>query len=685
MKNNFTKINVHHVGGRDGEMGEFPLNRVFGKDILFHIYDSDESCMPQIDAISRARGINFKLHPFVVDESEGESHFKLNHCPCTSSLLPPAQFKPEQYSPLSLMGDYRYADAFRPVSTLNVPAITLDSLATREGFSIDFLSVDTQGSEGRVFQGAREQLVSNTVGVLCEVEMHELYKDQPLFGDIHATMRKLGFNFMRLYTREARVNFFRAGIGFRGDGMLMSADALFLRDPDRLETDSPNPYPALLKLAFISLSFGYVEYCLDCLTRVFNNENFLNAGNEPEVEYVEFLKKVWSFYKATPFIPQPSFADLYTVDEALRRFDSDNPHAWTTFDRDRVLRTYFSKVDPEAFQRLMPELLDPADTQLEALLRRYEMDTVADMVRSKRVKHASMTVESLQLGDNIGGRYRLRVAEELQRLGIAEPLPVVAISPEEIRIEANRLSRLSGWEGGPQEGWQYPFDLGHGIIARTYTDVQAELHPWRRDVLLNNLDAIFAGRYHQLSVLDLGACEGSMALALWERGVRDVTCVESRAINVEKARFVFRVKKADIFVVQDDVISFLNRDTRHYDLVLFMGLLYHLLDPFQAMRLTAQRVRGVLAMETVVSKPHELRFDNVPHYSPSLGGFFVRHDSALCNTAGLTNLELWPNREGLEMLLGETGFSNIREMDYGPNPISWYATKQRVMLLASRQ
>ena len=247
------------------------------------------------------------------------------------------------------------------------------------------------------------------------------------------------------------------------------------------------------------------------------------------------------------------------------------------------------------------------------------------------------------------------------------------------------MSRLSGWEGGPQEGWQYPFDLGHGIITRTYTDVQAELHPWRRDVLLNNLDAIFAGRYHQLSVLDLGACEGSMALALWERGVRDITCVESRAINVEKARFVFKVKNADILVVQDDVISFLNSDTRHYDLVLFMGLLYHLLDPFQTMRLTAQRVRGVLAMETVVSMPHELRFDNVPHYSPSLGGFFVRHDSALCNTAGLTNLELWPNREGLEMLLGETGFSDIREMNYGPNPISWYATKQRVMLLASRQ
>lgn len=258
------------------------------------------------------------------------------------------------------------------------------------------------------------------------------------------------------------------------------------------------------------------------------------------------------------------------------------------------------------------------------------------------------------------------------------------LTPDQIRAESNRLSLLSGWEGGPSEGWQYPFDLGHGIVTRTYTEVQAELHPWRRTVLLNNLDQIFAGRYHELSVLDLGACEGAMALALWERGVRDITCIEARANNAEKARFVFKVKKAGIRVVQEDVLSFLGKDARHYDLVLFMGLLYHLLDPFQIMHLAARRTRGVLAMETVVAKPHDLKFDNVPHYSPSPAGFFIRHDSVLSNTAGLSNLELWPNREGLEILLGDAGFIDIREMDYGNNPIDWYASKQRVMLLALR-
>jgi len=90
--------------------------------------------------------------------------------------------------------------------------------------------------------------------------------------------------------------------------------------------------------------------------------------------------------------------------------------------------------------------------------------------------------------------------------------------------------------------------------------------------MLNNLDKVYTGRYQQLKVLDLGSCEGAMALALWERGVRDITCVEARSSNVEKSRFVFRVKKANIVVVHQDVLSFLRANQKQYDLILFIGL-----------------------------------------------------------------------------------------------------------------
>jgi len=676
-------IKIHHVGGRDGELGEFPLNAHFLKDITFHIYDPDESCLPQVEAICQSRGLQFKLHPYIVDDREGVAEFQINHCACTSSLLPPAQFKDQQYSPLSLLGDYLYKDAFLPVKTIEAPSITLDSIARDENCSVDVLSIDTQGSELRVLKGAAEELSKSTVAVLSEVELHELYEGQPLFGDIHSEMRKRGFNFVQMFTREARVNYFRAGIGFRGDGMLMSADALFLRDPDHVEAEAERPAEALWKLAFIAMSFGYVEYALDCIQRATSRSDSIDTTSDGNPEYIRFLVDIWRLYNSSPYIPQPSFVEMFTVEEAWRRFDADNPHAWTTFDRDRVLRSYFAGVNIEEFQRTIPSLLSTEETELEALLKSNGMEVVAKVVQEKRINHARMTVESLGLGTKVGGSYHLKIKEELERLGLVSATDPV-LTPQEIQSESDRLSRLSGWEGGPSEGWQYPFDLGHGIVTRTYTEVQAELHPWRRQVLLNNLDPLFEGRYDQLSVLDLGACEGAMALALWERGVRDITCVEARSSNAEKAHFVFRVKNADIRVVEQDVLSFLEQDERSYDIVLFMGLLYHLLDPFLLMNLTAQRTKEVLAMETVLAKPRDLAFDNVEHYSPSTGGFFVRNDSALSSTAGLSDLELWPNREGLELLLGEAGFNEIYEMDYGSDPISWYETKQRVMMLASR-
>jgi hypothetical protein len=61
------------------------------------------------------------------------------------------------------------------------------------------------------------------------------------------------------------------------------------------------------------------------------------------------------------------------------------------------LRTYFSKINRETFKEQISELLNPIDTKFEALLWNYAMETVAETVKYKRLKHASMTVDSLRL------------------------------------------------------------------------------------------------------------------------------------------------------------------------------------------------------------------------------------------------------------------------------------------------
>jgi 16S rRNA G527 N7-methylase RsmG len=56
-------------------------------------------------------------------------------------------------------------------------------------------------------------------------------------------------------------------------------------------------------------------------------------------------------------------------------------------------------------------------------------------------------------------------------------------------------------------------------------------------------------------------------------GFRDITCVEARASNIEKARFADDVFDIDVQIIASDVESFLDSNKRKYDIVVFRGIL----------------------------------------------------------------------------------------------------------------
>ena len=82
--------------------------------------------------------------------------------------------------------------------TTEVELTTLDLSATLLGLSqVDFLKLDTQGSELMVLQGAEASLRS-TRALEVEVEFNPIYVGQPLFGDVDAFLRARGFVLWRL-------------------------------------------------------------------------------------------------------------------------------------------------------------------------------------------------------------------------------------------------------------------------------------------------------------------------------------------------------------------------------------------------------------------------------------------------------------------------------------------------------
>ena len=91
-----------------------------------------------------------------------------------------------------------------------------------------------------------------------------LYQDQPLFGDICAFLTSRGFVFARFF-RLLNGSMYRAPLGLRGEGIPVTTDALFLRDPRSIlaaDRKSEEKALGLAKLAFFSISQGYVEHAL---------------------------------------------------------------------------------------------------------------------------------------------------------------------------------------------------------------------------------------------------------------------------------------------------------------------------------------------------------------------------------------------------------------------------------------
>lgn len=109
---------------------------------------------------------------------------------------------------------------------ISVPVDTLDNLSKNESIeNIDFIKIDTQGSELEILKGAQRVLSNEVLGIEVEVEFQPLYENQPLFSEIDSYLRSLGFILLDL---NNQVYWNKKGVG---KGQLIFSDALYIKDP----------------------------------------------------------------------------------------------------------------------------------------------------------------------------------------------------------------------------------------------------------------------------------------------------------------------------------------------------------------------------------------------------------------------------------------------------------------------
>ena len=108
---------------------------------------------------------------------------------------------------------------------------------------------------------------------------------------------------------------------------------------------------------------------------------------------------------------------------------------------------------------------------------------------------------------------------------------------------------------------------------------------WRR--FAHAVPADLSGR----TVLDVGCNGGFYAIEMKRRGARHVLAVDTDARYLAQARFAAEVMDVEIEFQQMSVFD-LPTLGRRFDLVLFMGVLYHLRHPLLALDLLSEHVVG---------------------------------------------------------------------------------------------
>jgi FkbM family methyltransferase len=156
----------------------------------------------------------------------GRHRLHICQAPGMTSLLEP--------DPEVLALFHGFPDWGRVLATEEVETVRLDDVPETAG--ADLLKLDIQGAELMVLRHAEARLAEAVV-VQAEVEFLPLYRGQPLFSEVELFLRRHGFRLHRFFPEVSRA--FRPvlvnGDPYAGLSQLVWADAVFVRDPARLD------------------------------------------------------------------------------------------------------------------------------------------------------------------------------------------------------------------------------------------------------------------------------------------------------------------------------------------------------------------------------------------------------------------------------------------------------------------
>ena len=212
------------VGALDGIQPKWDVVRDYIKAIAF---EPDLREFGKLKSDRNNKYYNYALH----DVSTDLKFFAMDGYGTSSNLKPN----------LNILSEYENIERFNisQEETIQSDRVKkLDTVLAEEDIKdVDFIKLDTQGSELTILHGGQDRLIPNMFGAQIEVEFIEMYEKQPLFRDVDKFMGEKGFQLIDL-----RRHYWKRSChyDYKGKGQLVFADALYFKKINLLMSELSN-------------------------------------------------------------------------------------------------------------------------------------------------------------------------------------------------------------------------------------------------------------------------------------------------------------------------------------------------------------------------------------------------------------------------------------------------------------
>jgi len=197
-----------------GAAGEIqPRWKPFSHKLNYIGFEPDDRSIGNIQNKSN-NFLSYSIFPFALSHQKGDIEFNLTRDPEKSSTYE---------SNDRLLKKFPNSQRYELTKKMKISSVSMDEILEDE---VDFIKIDIQGGELNVLKGA-DATLEKTLGLELEIEFIDMYKSQPLFGDLCEHLSNKGFEFIDFLNlcRWEREN-------LDGLGQCIWGDALFLRSPE---------------------------------------------------------------------------------------------------------------------------------------------------------------------------------------------------------------------------------------------------------------------------------------------------------------------------------------------------------------------------------------------------------------------------------------------------------------------